>query len=814
MLPGAPGRESMGGESIIEGEGETLMSASTGQKKVRLWLAFIVAVVALPLFPASNAYLQGDSRTFPETGKAVKGKFLKYWNEHGGLPQQGFPISEEMQEKSETDGKTYTVQYFERAVFELHPENAAPNDVLLSLLGNFLYKQKYASGAPGQKPNTTAGSTLFQQTGKRVGGVFLDYWNKNGGLAQQGYPISDEFQEKSELDGKTYTVQYFERAVFELHPENQPPYNVLLSQLGTFRYKAKYSSQANLSLDQFLEKSFQDLILRDPELFSALGLPKSYKSDLRHNQLTNVSDGYTKETYGLMKQTLDRLRGYDRKAMTPKQQVSAAVLEFWLDDTLQGQEFIYHEYIINPIYGVAYSVYDLMTNLQSIASKQDAEDYVARLEQFDTKFEQLTEQLKLREQKGIFMPRWMAQSSLGQIRSAISDSATSSDYYTSFKTKVDALSGISAPDKEALYASARKAIEQTVNPAYRKLADYVQTQVNKGRNTDGVWDLPNGPAYYEWIVRHHTNTKMTPEEVHQLGLKEVTRVRAELRAELDKLGHKNPDIKAAMQEAMQASGVYDTNTAAGRDQVLNGFRAAITNAENNLSGYFDLKPKAKLEIKAVEGGGSGAYYIQPAVDGSRPGVFYVNLSRGSFSKLEIPTLAYHEGVPGHHFQLGIQTELQNLPMFQKSGYPQFTAYAEGWALYVEKLMFEAGFYKNDPYGNLGRLQAELFRASRLVVDTGIHYKKWNANQANSYMDETLLSPPGAYSNEVYRYIMWPGQALSYKIGELEILELRQRGIDKLGSKFNIKEFHNVLLQSGGLPLPALELAVDNYINSK
>jgi hypothetical protein len=187
---------------------------------------------------------QSSCTTFKETGKTVCGKFLAYWNSHGGLAQQGFPISGEIQEKSDTDGKTYAVQYFERAVFEAHPENQAPNDVLLSLLGNFLYRQKYPSGAPAQAPNTAAGSVLFKETGKRLGGKFLAYWNSHGGLAQQGFPISDEFKEKSALDGKTYTVQYFERAVFEMHPENQPPFDVLLSQLGTFRYKDKYPGGA------------------------------------------------------------------------------------------------------------------------------------------------------------------------------------------------------------------------------------------------------------------------------------------------------------------------------------------------------------------------------------------------------------------------------------------------------------------------------------------------------------------------------------------------------------------------------------------
>jgi|GEM_PF-5305517 len=209
----------------------------------RLRVAYILGILALAvaLLPSISAQAQGSSRRFPETGKTVRGSFLKYWTEHGGLAQQGYPISDEMQEQSETDGKTYTVQYFERAVFELHPENRPPHDVLLSLLGNFEYNRKYPSGAPDQQPNRASGSTLFRETGKRVGGKFLAYWRNNGGLAQQGYPISDEFIEKSELDGRLYRVQYFERAVFEFHPEKAgTPYEVLLSQLGTFRYQDKY----------------------------------------------------------------------------------------------------------------------------------------------------------------------------------------------------------------------------------------------------------------------------------------------------------------------------------------------------------------------------------------------------------------------------------------------------------------------------------------------------------------------------------------------------------------------------------------------
>jgi hypothetical protein len=217
-----------------------MKNENTNPTWVYLLLALLLVGPAVLVSRVGQA--QADSRTFTETGKTVKGRFLTYWNEHGALAQQGYPISNEMQEKSDTDGKTYTVQYFERAVFELHPENKAPNDVLLSLLGVFRYREKYPNGAPNQQPSTAPSSVLFNETGKRVGGLFLQYWSTHGGLPQQGFPISDEFREKSDLDGKTYTVQYFERAVFELHPENKAPYDVLLSQLGTFRYRAKYQS--------------------------------------------------------------------------------------------------------------------------------------------------------------------------------------------------------------------------------------------------------------------------------------------------------------------------------------------------------------------------------------------------------------------------------------------------------------------------------------------------------------------------------------------------------------------------------------------
>ena len=900
---------------------------------------------------ATPVPLPGDrSRLFTETGKSVRGLFLDYWEKNGGLPQQGYPISGEMQEKSELDGKTYTVQYFERAVFEYHPENKAPFDVLLSQLGTIRFKAKYPGGEPGgsaltlpasaartpcvathndgngttYEPNapfrnsvgkghivrgfvlSTAGCMpiagakvelwpdvggnghdpndrasvltdkagaywyesrfpdhihmrisapgyktifsnfyhptpgqaegkfdivispdsdcqVFPETGKAVCGTFLAYWKEHGGLPQQGYPISGEFSEKSELDGKTYTVQYFERAVFEKHPENQAPYDVLLSQLGTFAYKAKYAGggqlPANLGLNDFYERAFLNLLLRDPETFTGVGLPDSYAPGYRHDKLTDVHDAYLRETYGLVKQYLERLRGYDKKAQSAQQAVSTSIMEWHLDDVSRGQEFMYHDYIVNPATGVQINVQDVMVNLHPLSNKQDAEDYVARLGEYKGKFDGVLEQLRLREQKGIFPPRWMLQYTIGQMQDFASADPRQNELYTYLKTRLDGLSSISAADKQALLASAEKAIRDSVYPAYNLVAGYLEGIVSKGRTTDGVWGLPNGDAYYRYAIHHYTTTDMTPDEIHTLGLSEVARVKGEMQAILDGLGYKGLGFSQALSKVAEASGSYQTNTPAAREELLNAFRAIIAEADKNVASQFDIKPKVAVEVRAVppekQASSAGGFYFAPALDGSRPGIFYVNLGRPNYPKYQIPTLAYHEAVPGHHFQLGIQTELKGVPTFQRSGiFPPSTGYTEGWALYAEQLAYEAGFYKNDPYGNLGRLQAELFRSARLVVDTGIHWKKWTQQQANKYMDDTLGQPPGAYNGEVVRYIAWPGQALGYKIGQLKILELKEHAQKELGAKFNIKEFHNILLQNGTVPLEVLETLVDGYVASK
>lgn len=773
---------------------------------------------------AATALAQGDSRLFEETGQTVQGLFLQYWDSHGGLAQQGYPISGEMQETSDLDGKTYTVQYFERAVFEHHPENAGTEyEVLLSQLGTLRYQAEYADSPPeGIEPSSTE-CMRFEETGQQACGEFLVYWKEHGGLAQQGFPISPEFTERSDLDGNEYTVQYFERAVFERHPENEPPYNVLLSQLGTFAYGAKYSAggglPADLPLDEFYERAFLNLLQRDPETYTGVGLPESYAPGYRHNKLTDIRNAYQLETYGMVDEYLARLRSYDPQAQSPQQTISTRIMEWQLEDMAQGREFMYYDFILNPATGVQVALQDLMVNLHPLNSKEDAEDYVARLREFGTKFDGVVEQLTLREQEGIYPPSWMLQTAIDQMQGLSSGSPTQNELYTYLQARLAALDNVSQDDKDALLTSAEEAIRDVVYPSYGKVIEKLGEMAPNGRSSDGVWDLPNGDAYYRYAIKHYTTTDMSPDEIHEIGLSEVARIRGEMQVILDGLGYGGLSFADAMGRVAEDGGSYSTNTQAAKEELLDAFRAIIADADSRISGQFDMKPRIGVEVRAVpeekEAGSAGGFYFLPSLDGTRPGIFYVNLGRPNYPKYQIATLAYHEAVPGHHFQLGIQSELESVPTFQRSGvFPSASGYTEGWALYAEQLAYEAGFYDNDPYGNLGRLQAELFRSARLVVDTGIHSKRWNWNQANQYMEDTLGQPPGTYSGEVARYISWPGQALAYKIGQLKILELRERARQELGADFNIKEFHNVLLGNGTVPLEVMETLVEDWIASK
>jgi len=359
-------------------------------------------------------------------------------------------------------------------------------------------------------------------------------------------------------------------------------------------------------------------------------------------------------------------------------------------------------------------------------------------------------------------------------------------------------------------------IDTTVFRAYKNLIDYFEKLDEKATTDDGVWKLPNGEAYYRHQLKQSTTTNLNPEEVHQIGLSEVARIKSEMKNILLAEGYvdSTKTVGVIIQELNKVRTFSFPNTDEGRQMVLDEYDRILSEISGGLDNAFDVRPKAGLEVKRVpefkEEGSAGAYYNGPAMDDSRGGVFYANLRNVHESvKFGMKTLAYHEGIPGHHFQIAIQSELEGVPVFRTIGL--FTAYVEGWALYSEQLAWELGLYDNDPFGNLGRLQAEMFRAVRLVVDTGIHYKKWTREEAIDYMVLNTGMTITEVTTEIERYIVWPGQACAYKIGMLKILELREKAKQELGNEFDLREFHNVVLKNGAVPLGILEEIVDSYI---
>jgi uncharacterized protein (DUF885 family)/pimeloyl-ACP methyl ester carboxylesterase len=568
------------------------------------------------------------------------------------------------------------------------------------------------------------------------------------------------------------------------------------------------ASLEGLPIDEFFEESYKQLLLRNPEYLTDVGLAEAY--GLRHDQLNDLSDAYIRETQQLESAILNLLRGYDRAMLTPDQQISYDVYEWYLDDLVRGHEFMYHNYPVTHFLGSwDDELIRLLTELHPLDDQQDAEDYISRLSQVDDQAEQLLDGLKRREELGIIPPKFIVGMALQNLGGIANNSPRYTPFYTAFDEKLQGIEGLGEPEKQALLEAAETEIAESVIPGFRALTDYFTTLQASTTDDEGVWKFPNGDAYYAYILRQQASVDITPEEVHELGLAEVERIQAEMRQAFDELGYpQGASLGDLMNRAIEDGGFYDTRTQEGKEQVVKAFEDLLDEADQALDAVVDIRPKAEV---VVVGGPYGGFYVPGPLDGSRPGAFHASTGGSWTPKFNMPTIAYHEAIPGHHFQIAIAQEM-DVPLFRNDVF--FNGYGEGWALYAERLAWELGLYDDDPYGNLGRLQLELLRAIRLVVDTGIHAKQWTRVESKAYMNEALGDPSGRWSHEVERYIVMPAQATGYKIGMLKILELRQRAMDELGDEFDIKEFHNLLLGSGSMPLDILERVVQDYIDAK
>ena len=568
------------------------------------------------------------------------------------------------------------------------------------------------------------------------------------------------------------------------------------------------------SLNLFYEKAFAQVLFEEPELLSSLGLVEQFGITGHNGKLGDESPAHQHHSFDRMQQNLADLRAYSVESQTSSQRFSTHILDWYLAREMEGEKYQWHNYPVNQLFGVQNEFPSFMANTHRLLAPRDCEYYLQRLGALPAKFDQLLESLRVREQKQILPPRFVVERVLTEMNAFVAQPAGENILATSFKTRVATITELTDAERVDLQARVETAVKSTVYPAYQRLIDYFNGVLPKTTTDDGVWKLPDGDAFYAYMLRKNTTTTLKPEEMHELGVREVARIEAEMRRILDANGFSDRSIGDAMEALGKDPRFLFSNDEKGRTEALTEYTRLITQATERSKLLFLTVPNAKIEVRRVpefkEATSPRAYYQGAALDGARPGVFYANLrDMGDVTKWRMPTLAYHKGGPGHHWQISTAQELKGLPQFRKIIF--FTAYQEGWALYTEWLAHEAGWYEGDPLGDLGRLQAELFRAVRLVVDTGIHAKRWSREQAIGYMREKTGMGDKDVTVEIERYIVDPGQACAYKIGMLKLQELRMRAQAELGPRFDQREFHDTVLKNGAMPLEILEEQVTVYI---
>ncbi|WP_338253547.1 DUF885 domain-containing protein [Shewanella sp. M-Br] len=566
----------------------------------------------------------------------------------------------------------------------------------------------------------------------------------------------------------------------------------------------------------FLDRSVVKMAFESPETLTSLGFLESVGITGHNAELDDDSPEAMDKTFAQVRDLHETLLSYSDTDLDENQRISKDIALYLADFALVSEPYRYHNYPLNQLFGVQNGYPSFMQAQHQVHSVGDAENYLSRLQKVKLKFAQTLEGLKIREAKGIIPPKFVIERVLTEMNEFVATPIQDNILYSSFKTKL-ADTDISADEQARLLAAAEADIKGYVHPAYQLFIDYLTQLQAKAGTDDGYWALPNGNLAYEQMLKFFTTTNYTADEIHAKGVAEVDRIQNEIMTILAAEGY---DVGQGFSVAIEALAAdpkfYYEDSDAGRAQILVDYQHILDEVNAGLGDAFRIRPEAGMEVVRIpefkEKTAPGAYYQQPAIDGSRPGRFYANLyDIKATPKYGMRTLAYHEGIPGHHFQIAVAMELEGMPLIRKMA--PFTAYIEGWALYSERLAWELGFQK-EPFDNIGRLQAELFRAVRLVVDTGIHHSRWTREQAIDYMKKNTGMSDRDVTAEIERYIVMPGQATAYKVGMMKILELREKAKLALGDKFDLRDFHDVVLKNGAVPLDILETLVDRYIADK
>ena len=563
-------------------------------------------------------------------------------------------------------------------------------------------------------------------------------------------------------------------------------------------------------LDAFFDAAFMELVALSPQAMTSLGLKTDYD---RLNDYTPAAEA---RSLAQAQAQLARMKaGFRYEALSPRSQLSWRLFEEGVARQVSGARWRDHNYVFAANGNPATSLPVFLINSHRVDSPDDARAYVARLIEVERVLNEISADVQRRAVAGFVSPAFVFPITLADTRNVIAgapfDGGPDNPVWADFQKKVAALDTSDA-EKTTLLAAGRDALTGPFKRGYDTVLATIERVQPLATSNDGVWRLPDGDAYYAERVRQSTTTDLTPDQIHQIGLSEVARIQAEMEAIKTRVGFTG-SLQDFFAHIKRDPRFQYPNTAEGREAYLVDARAAVADAMAVAPQWFHTLPRAALEVRAVEAWrqetASVAFYNRPAPDGSRPGIYYVNLAdMTQVLKPQVEAISYHEGAPGHHFQIAYAQEIEGLPRFRRFG--GYGAFSEGWGLYSELLGKEMGFYQ-DPYADFGRLSLEIWRAARLVTDTGLHAKRWSREQAIAYFQQNTLVSERDIVKEVERYITNPGQATSYKIGQLKILELRARARQALGDRFDIRDFHAVVLGGGGVPLDVLETQVDAWI---
>ncbi|MEJ2443716.1 MAG: DUF885 domain-containing protein [Exilibacterium sp.] len=569
-------------------------------------------------------------------------------------------------------------------------------------------------------------------------------------------------------------------------------------------------------LNQWLDERFTEELRFSPIELTFLGRKVLY------DQIDDMSEAAEREQVAWKEKTVAEMKkNFDYEALSPEGKTSYDLWVYQYERDKAQLPFNRRDYIFHQMHGPQADLPNFLINFHKVDNSDDMRAYITRIGGISRAIDQLLERAKLAAQEGVHPPRFAYEGAIDEATKLIAgapfvEAGDDTPLWADLKAEIDTLLEAKNIDEKAaqtLRADARKALQESFLPSYKTLIAWLEKDMQKAsEEARGASSLPNGEAYYKHRLSRTLTTELSADEIHQIGLSEVARIRAEMETIMKKVGFEGSP-QAFFKFVRTDKRFFYPNTDAGRQGYLDDSRAMLDAMKAKLPDYFGILPKADLVVKRVEAfreqPGAAQHYYPGTPDGSRPGVYYAHLAdMTAYSKTDMEAIAYHEGIPGHHMQISIAQERTGIPEFRTLSH--YTVYAEGWALYAEKLAKEMGGY-SDPYSDFGRLTTEIWRAIRLVVDTGLHAKGWSEQQAVDFFLKNSTIPETAVRSEVRRYLVWPGQATAYKIGMLKLLELRTAAREQLGDKFDIRGFHDTVLGGGALPMPVLESRVQRWV---